>query len=278
MKSIGRPFLGILLILILTVAGFIYYYLQASAASTAANAITFTLNEQVSRLQGQFAATNAQVATVQSQLSSANSLLATMQSQLAFANAQVSSLQRDIAGYQSQLASANAQVSSLQKDITGDQSRIASLQGDINSYKSQIASLQDQLASGQAADVAALRAQVATLQAQNQDLTAIVNLTRVATKADFVGINQLAGHQYTVASFTADYAGYITIGGQTSSPDIYITVTDSYPGYPYNDYRYPFTSGTTLTVPVLPGSITVFYNNANPNALSTGLIGVRYYY
>lgn len=271
MKSIGRPFLILLLILILTVAGFVYYYLQAAAAIATANTTAFTLSEQVSRLQSQVSLANSQIASVQGQLASTSSLLSAMQGQLAAANTQASSLQKDIAAYQSQVAS-------LQGNVSSYKSQVSSLQGDITLYQSQVSSLRDQLAASSAANISALQAQVAALQGQNHELTDIANLAKVVTKADRAEINQLPGHQYTIVTFTADYAGYITISGQTTSTDIYFTVTDSFPGYPHNDTRYPFVSNATLVVPVLPGTITVYYNNANPNAPSTGIMGVKYYY
>ncbi|MDO8567739.1 MAG: hypothetical protein Q7R57_03375 [Dehalococcoidales bacterium] len=270
MKGLGRPFLIIFLILVLVVAAFIYYYVRASALIASADAATYSLNVSVSNLQSQLSSANAQVSAFQNQINTAYSQLASAQGQLSTANATISSLQSQVSSYKSQAAS-------LQSEVDSYKSQLSSIQNDVNSYKSQIASLQGQLTAANAANITALEAQVVSLQQQNQNLTDITNLKNVLVVTDALTVNQQYAAPYTIGTFTAPYAGYITIGGQTTSPDIYITVTDSFPNYPV-EARYQFGTGTTLNIPVLPGTVTVYYHNANGAGISTGTVGVRYYY
>lgn len=267
----GRPFLITLIVLIITLTGFFYYYSRATAAIAAANATAAYLNNQLSARQGQLSVAGTQVASLQSQLAARDYQLSVARSQLSAAGSEVSALKSELASYQSR-------VSALQGEMAAGQSRITSLQAEIAAGKDQVSRLQDQLAAAGAADITALQARVSSLEIQNRELTEIVNLKKVAVKADFLGIEQQAGHPFSILPFTVDYAGYIVIGGQSSTPDAYITLINDFPGYPYNEYRYHLGTGATLTIPVLPGTVTVQYHNANPNAPSTGVISIRYYY
>ncbi len=182
-------------------------------------------------------------------------------------------------GYQEILtdSSYKGQITALQGDVASYKSQVTSLQTDISSYKSQVASLQSQLQSSASGNISALQDQVLSLLVQNQDLTDISKLTKVSVKADQVAINQ-SGRGLPVAKFTADYAGYVLVSGQSTASDSYITVEDSFPGYPLNTYNYPFGTSATLVIPVLPGTITVTYGIPISGGASTGTISVRYYY
>ncbi len=255
---------------IIAVTGFVYYYFSATAAISATDDTISTLRVQVLTLQGQLTSVNSQLATQQSQLSAANSQVPPLQNSLSSAKSQISSLQNDVSSYK-------GQVSVLQGDISSYKSQVTSLQTDISSYKSQVASLQSQLQSSASANISALQDQVLSLLLQNQDLTDISKLTKVSVKADQVAINQ-SGRGLPVAKFTADYAGYVLVSGQSTASDSYITVEDSFPGYPLNTYNYPFGTSATLVIPVLPGTVTVTYGIPISGGASTGTISVRYYY
>ena len=224
------------------VAGvFIYYYMQA----------TNIISQR-----------NLTIATQQAESVSLNSQITSLENGLTTASSTIASLQGQLSSTQSQLTSANAQILSLGNDLSAGKSQIANLQSQVSSYQNQASSYQNQ---------------VATLQSQNNDLQNIVNLAAYAAQASSVPISQAAGQMSPVTSFTANYAGYIVVSGSSSSGSGYVRVTDTYSSYPYNSYNYPFSTSGSVIVPVLPGTITVYYGN-NDAAAVTATISVMYYY
>jgi hypothetical protein len=91
-------------------------------------------------------------------------------------------------------------------------------------------------------------------------------------------MNQKFGQSSLVATFQVDYAGYIVVSGTSTALTGYIRVTDSYSGYPYDYYIYPFGTGTRLIIPVLPGTIEVYFGNTNLSGGVTATISIVYYY
>jgi uncharacterized protein YlxW (UPF0749 family) len=224
------------------VAGvFIYYYIQAT------NMIS-QRNLTIAAQKVESVSLNSQITSLENGLTTASSTIASLQGQLS--------------STQSQLTSANAQILSLGNDLSAGKSQIANLQSQVSSYQNQASSYQNQ---------------VATLQSQNNDLQNIVNLAAYAAQASSVPISQAAGQMSPVTSFTANYAGYIVVSGSSSSGSGYVRVTDTYSSYPYNSYNYPFSTSGSVFVPVLPGTITVYYGN-NDAAAVTATISVMYYY
>lgn len=57
---------------------------------------------------------------------------------------------------------------------------------------------------------------------------------------------------------TINHAGYVVVSGTSGNGNFYVIVTDSFAGYPLNSYQYSFGYGTTLYIPVLPGSVAVY--------------------
>jgi hypothetical protein len=198
---------------------------------------------------------NLTIATQQAESVSLNS-------QITSASSTIASLQGQLSSAQSQLTSVNAQILSLGNDLSAGKSQIVSLQSQVSSYQNQATSYQNQ---------------VTTLQSQNNDLQNIVNLAAYAVEASSVPISQAAGQMSPVTSFTVNYAGYIVVSGSSSSGSGYVRVTDTYSSYPYNSYNYSFSTGGSVFVPVLPGTITVYYGN-NDAAAVTATISVMYYY
>jgi len=178
------------------------------------------------------------------------------------ASANISRAESEISSLKSQLSSANSQVSSLEGQLSSANSQVSSLEGQLSSANSQVSSLEEA---------------VTSLQSQNSNLQNIVNLSQSLAQ-DTVTLNQNFGQSSLVATFQADYAGYIVISGTSTALTGYIRVTDSFGGYPYNYYIYPFGTGTRLIIPVLPGTIEVYFGNTNLSGGVTATISVVYYF
>ncbi len=289
------PFIFTAILLLIVVVGFIYYYTQMSknVASlqgqlSSANAKASSLqNEnsayqsQVASLQGQLSSANAKVSSLQNENSAYQSQVASLQGQLSSANSKVSSLQNENSAYQSQVASLQDQLSSsqstlqaansqLQSQLSSAKSQITSLQNDVSGYQSQISSLKSQLSS--------LNDQVSSLRSQNSELQSIVNLSKSSVVANEKTINQSEGQSSSVVSFTAQYAGYVVVSGTSTTSNGYLMVTDTFNGYPHNGVRYSFGTGATCTIPILPGTVTVYFANSNVSGGATATLTVIYYY
>jgi cell division protein FtsL len=178
------------------------------------------------------------------------------------ASADLSGAYSEISSLNIKLSSANSQVSSLQSQLASADSQVSSLQGQLSSANSQVSSLEEEIAS---------------LQSQNSNLQNIVNLSQSLSQQT-VTLNQNFGQSSLVATFQADYAGYIVVSGTSTALTGYIRVTDSYGGYPYNNYIYPFGTGTRLVIPVLPGTIEVYFGNTNLSGGVTATINIVYYF
>jgi peptidoglycan hydrolase CwlO-like protein len=207
-----------------------------------------------------------------SEISKNNTTISSLQKDVTTYKSLISSLQNDIASYgsqvsslQNQLASANAQVSPLQNENASLKSQITNLNNELSSANSQITSANSQITS---------------LQSQNSDLQKIVSLSKSTIKANQLTINQSAGQETTVVTFTADYAGYVYVSGTSTTSNGYIHVTDSSSYYPSKLGTTPFYIGTngSVSVPVLPGTIRVIFGNDNLFSGATATITVTYYY
>ena len=221
-KASRVPFIVTLVLLILGVAGFAWYYFDATGKNS-------DLQNQLSDATSSKDSLQTQVSTLQSQVSSASS--------------QVSSLQN-------QVNSANTQIASLQSQLGSGSSQVASLQSQLNSANSQISSLQN-----------------------------LLNLNSSSVKASQVTVNQSANQMSQVIVFNALYAGYIVVSGTSTTSNGYITVTDTFNSYPtFNSgHDNNFGTGAVLTIPVLPGTVTVYFGNANAFTSATATITVTYY-
>ena len=178
------------------------------------------------------------------------------------ANTEISTLENGIIQYKSQIAS-------LQGQLNTANTQISTLGNDITDYQSQIASLQNQL-SVQTSELTALQEEVDHLQG-------IVNLSYLSTIAT-VTVHQAANQSSLVTYFQADYAGYMTISGTMNTLNGYVRITNSNGAYPYNNQIYSFGTGTTLTIPVLPGTVAVYFGNTNTTDTAIANIAVVYHY
>jgi flagellar biosynthesis chaperone FliJ len=249
------PCIAIGTVLLIVIAGFIYYYFYTSG------------------LQTQY----------KNQLSSCNSSLTSTQSQLSSCNSEVSSLQNELADCQSKLTSCNStlqdEVVSLQSQLSSCDSSLASTRSQLSSCNSSLASTQSQLSSCKA-QVTSLQSQLSSANSQIASLQNIVNLSASQLKAYQITVNQPADSYTVVTSFSVSYAGYIIVSGTSTTSNGYLAVTDSFPGYPYtvSSVHYAFGTSNSRIIPVLPGTVTVYFGNTNLFSGATATISVTYYY
>jgi hypothetical protein len=89
-------------------------------------------------------------------------------------------------------------------------------------------------------------------------------------------INQYGGQTSPVASFKAQYAGYVVISAKSSTNGLMnITNQTSAQTFPTS---YTFSSESTRVIPVLPGDVTIELKNTSPVNGSTTTVTVTYYY
>jgi hypothetical protein len=118
-----------------------------------------------------------------------------------------------------------------------------------------------------------------TLSRDNSKITSLqstVELSLSSNEANAITVNQAAGGSSPIVTFTANNAGYIVVSGTSTSITGHITIKDSYNGYP--DANYSFGTGASKIVPVLPGSVSVFFGNSDLVYGATATISVVYYY
>jgi chaperonin cofactor prefoldin len=175
----------------------------------------------------------------------------------------ISGSQVKVSSLQSELSSVNAQILDLQRENSGVNAQVASL-------NSQISSLNNQLSS--------LNSQISSLQTQNTDLQSIINLNKSEIIANQKTINQEANRSSLIVSFVAKYAGYIIVSGTSTTSTGYIDVTDSFNSYPYNDNHYTFGTGATRLIPILPGTVSVYFASPSTITGATATLTVTYVY
>jgi uncharacterized phage infection (PIP) family protein YhgE len=206
---------------------------------------------------------------------------------------QLSDVQADLVTAQADLSQSNSNLETAQQDLTtvtedrdsileqlnDTEADLATAQDQLDSANSQITTLQSQIDELESADstIATLRSQITTLQGQVDQLQEITDLSLYSIELDTKIIYQIPNVYENVVSFTADYAGYIIVSGTSSTFNTYIRVEDTFAGYPFREYLHHFGTGTTLKIPVLPGTITVYLSNTDPVGL-TATITVIYYY
>jgi hypothetical protein len=198
-----------------------------------------------------------------SQYQGASESLALKDAQLAAANGQVSTLNAKVAALTNDLTALNATIAPTksQFDLTITQLKTA------NAY---IDTVQSKIANA--------TAEAASLKTENDRLRRIVDLKESSVKATSVTVHQNAGAISNVVSFTAEYAGYVTVSGTSSTPTGYVLLTDDNPNFPFDTNKYYFANGSSFSVPVLPGTIGVYFGNTEKANEFNGTLSVTYYY
>lgn len=160
------------------------------------------------------------------------------------------------------------ELTSCRNQLQSCQTQRSSLQSQLTSAEGQVSSLQTQLSSSQS--------QAASLQSELSVCQRRCKLQEWSVKADEKTLNQDRNTRSAVVTFRADYAGYVLVSGTSTTSNGYIMVTSSFSGFPHNDTRYAFGTGATRLIPVLPGTIVVYFGNTNMVSGATATITVRY--
>jgi len=127
-------------------------------------------------------------------------------------------------------------------------------------------------------DYDSLITQITNLQNQVTDLTNIVNLVKSTTWANEETVSQPA-NSYTSWTFSASYAGYVSVWVQSSSAtDTRVRVIYTSHGVNY-DGEIGVGSGGTAIFPLLPSSnIEIRVGNHNLVSGATETVTITYYY
>ena len=121
-------------------------------------------------------------------------------------------------------------------------------------------------------------AQITSLQNQISDLTSIVNLAKSTVWVNNQIVNQ-PHNSYTFWTFSASYAGYVSVNVQTSTTDkTYVQVIYSSHGVSYNN-QIGVGTGGKVVFPILPSSsIEIRVGNTNWISGATETVTITYYY
>lgn len=115
---------------------------------------------------------------------------------------------------------------------------------------------------------------------QYQSYTKITNLSNTIVEASAMTVNTPAGGEVQVVVFHANYPGYLLITGTSTTTTGYIEIQDymTNPSGGYFNPKEPFGTSSTLIIPILPGTIGVYFGNNNLFNGATATITVTYYY
>jgi len=117
-----------------------------------------------------------------------------------------------------------------------------------------------------------------SLQNQVNDLNSIINLEKSTVWVDDQTISQPAS-SFTVWTFSANYAGYVSVWVQSSTvPGTHVKVIYSAYGVSFNQ-KIVVSAGDTAVFPILPSSsIQVGVGNGNLISGATETVTITYHY
>jgi len=130
-----------------------------------------------------------------------------------------------------------------------------------NGYLSQVHALET--------DKASLQNQLSSANSQISNLQNIINVEETQTIISNKTINQSSGQSTNVATFKAQYIGYVSISGTSTTTNGYIVVNGS---------QYQFGMENILTIPILSGYISISFGNTNFINDASATLTVDYVY
>lgn len=182
------------------------------------------------------------------------------------------------------LAAAESEGAALKAKVAALNSDLTALKANVSSQKSQLDLTLEQIKTANAyidtlrAQTDQVQAETAALRKEKETLLSIIRLEESAVKATAVTVHQKAGTTSEVVSFNVDYAGYVVVSGTSSAPTGYLIITNDNPNFPFNSNKYYFANGRSFNVPVLPGTVGVFFGNSEKYDEFNATVSVTYYY
>ncbi len=161
--------------------------------------------------------------------------------------------------------------------------RVITNSTEISILESLMSSLDQNISSMQSSEIyylteaSSLNSSLAAQSSINSGLQSALNLQNSTEEASNVKIRQGPLQTSLIVSFQANYAGYVVINGTSSTSNGYIQFTDSYPGYPSFSNLTFGSSFTSILIPVLPGTISIYFGNTNIINPATANISTYYF-
>lgn len=137
----------------------------------------------------------------------------------------------------------------------------------LNNDKNALTTYKNQLETWLAGNITQLQDRINSLTSLSEQMTILNQYT----------VNQGAGAQSNVASWQANYAGYVEVSMTSTTDNAYVTLEYWYQGHFFSFKKNLGTSGQALFC-VLPSTVTVYLGNSNWMNGATHTISATYYY
>lgn len=236
-----------------------------SVALVVSIAGTFLLNGKLTSTQGHLAALSSSYNASQASLAATKSNLTSAQTHTQIILEKIQDLNSTLQSQNSTIQNQNSTIASLMANITALQSEMNSSEGVFSALNNTISDLKAQAASQDTT--------ISGLQSQDTTLSTILGLKNSTTETNNQQFNETPAGSTTIASFYVPYAGYVSVSGTTNSTGARIAVSDTGVS---QQIAFNFSSGSTLIVPVLPGTVDVYLENQNTNSSISGILTVNY--
>ena len=273
----SRTNLVVGIILIIAIIGIIVLSIQAYVKSNADENTISSLQDQLASLENEAKTNEAKLILLSAQLDDAEGHIASSDYQR---DADIVLLQESLAETEDNISTINNQITSLssnvtilQSDINQDASSIASMELQLSSLTSQLSSLNNV--------VVALQNKLASLEITVDSLVNAAKypqppFTNSSVLVSSKTINQNAGTQTLLYTFSPPYNGYVYITGFSNSTTAYVRVVNN-TTTAFLDYA--FGSGQTFSIPIYAGySYSIIFGNTASSGTITATLTVIYYY
>jgi uncharacterized coiled-coil protein SlyX len=264
-------------ILIVAIIGIIILSTQAFVKSNSDENTIKTLQNQIADLESQVLATKTQLITLSAKVEDAEghvastdyqqeSDIALLEEGLAQANNNINALNNQVSSFASILSRLQSEVSRDSASISSIEAELSSINSYLSSFSSTITSLQTKLNS--------LENTVNSLNNTIKYLISPGNNPAVLLASQ--PVNQGAGAQTLLYTFTPSKSGYISFSGVSNSAWAYIRIANNTTTASQN---YPFGTGTTFSVPITAGySYSIIFGNTASSGTVTATVTAVYYY
>ncbi len=169
---------------------------------------------------------------------------------------------------------ANGQIASLNAQLAQNSQTIAGLNSRISSLDSQLSSL-----NSSSNNVGYLQNQISSLQAQlaNYENILSFNASSAFLSQDFSMDPSSNDTIWNQPTSNFQYAGYVTVAVQSSSPTTFVELSYNSLGVVYDNVVTVGTNGTA-SFPILPGNVLISLGNHEASSTVTGTVSAKYYF